>query len=410
MKIGFVGLGKLGLPTVLAIESKGHEVIGYDISERVINIIKSRKLPYEEKGAQELLERSNMKLGNMADVVANSEMIFVAIQTPHHEKYEGITRLPQERVDFDYSFLRQGVSDLAKEIERQGKDKIVNIVSTVLPGTIRREIKPLLNGHVKLCYNPFFIAMGTAINDFLNPEFVLFGVDDEEAAKKAEEFYRTITSAPFYKTSIENAELIKVAYNTFIGMKIVFVNTLMEICHKTGADVDEVTNALKLASDRIISGKYLTGGMGDGGACHPRDNIALSWLSRKLGLSYDLFESVMLGREKQAEWLADLMEQYDLPKVILGKTYKEGINIVTGSPSILLKNILEERGHKVIIYDPHVDGMERPRFRPSVFLIGARHRDWLDFNYPKGSVVIDPWRFIPDKDGVKVIRVGKPQN
>ena len=92
-------------------------------------------------------------------------------------------------------------------------------------------------------------------------------------------------------------------------MKIVFANVLMEICHKTGANVDEVTDALKLANDRLISGKYFTGGMGDGGACHPRDNIALSWLSRKLNLSFDWFENIMLARQKQTEWLANLMEE-----------------------------------------------------------------------------------------------------
>ena len=100
----------------------------------------------------------------------------------------------------------------------------------MLPGTIRKEIKPLLSEKIKLCYNPFFIAMGSTMRDFLHPEFVLFGVDDLEAYKVCKEFYRSVTNAQLYDTTIENAELIKVSYNTFISTKIAFSNTIMELC------------------------------------------------------------------------------------------------------------------------------------------------------------------------------------
>ena len=96
--------------------------------------------------------------------------------------------MPIERVDFDYSYLISGMKKLSEEIENQGKDKVVIIISTVLPGTIRQKIKPLLGNHTKICYNPFFIAMGTTMKDFLYPEFILFGVDDLNAADKAENF------------------------------------------------------------------------------------------------------------------------------------------------------------------------------------------------------------------------------
>ena len=412
MKIGFLGLGKLGLPCALAIESKGHDVVGYDSNPIVQEYIRNKKIPYKEEGVNQALINSNIKLVTLSELVKFSEIIFVGVQTPHHEKYEGITELPQDRVDFDYTFLKNASIELFEEIKKQNLEKTVIIISTVLPGTIAREIKPLLNNQVKLCYNPFFIAMGTTMHDYLNPEFVLFGVEDLDAAKKAEEFYKTITSVPFFKTSIQNAELIKVAYNTFIGMKIVFANVLMEICHKTGANVDEVTDALKLANDRLISGKYFTGGMGDGGACHPRDNIALSWLSRKLNLSFDWFENIMLAREKQTEWLANLMEEYDLPKVILGTSYKPESNLEIGSASLLLKNILEKRGHKVTKYDPYVDSDTADNIKnkfkePCIFLIGTKHHDFIDFDFPEGSVIIDPWRYMPDKNGIKTIRLGE---
>ena len=405
MNIGFVGLGKLGLPVALAVEDKGHKVFGFDISPSVEEILTTKKLPYREEGAQELLEATQINFCDLDRVVTESEIIFVPVQTPHDPDYEGITRLPDDRVDFDYQYLKSAMKDLSQAVERQDQKKVVIIISTVLPGTVEKEILPILCDNVQLCYNPFFIAMGTTITDFLFPEFILFGVDDTEAADKAEEFYKTINSALFFKTSIRNAELTKVAYNTFIGMKIVFANTIMEICHKTGGQSDEVSKALGLATKRLVSDAYMRGGMGDGGGCHPRDNIALSWLSRELDLSYDWFESVMLARERQTEWLADLMESYSLPKVILGKAFKPETNLTTGSPSILLKNILLERGHTVQMYDPYLDE-KTPDFGPSVFLIGTMHQQFKSFEFPRGSIVLDPWRFIPEIDGVEVIPVG----
>ena len=226
MNIGFIGLGKLGLPCALAAEDAGHKIFGYDINPNVEEILKTKVLPYREEGAQVLLEKNEINWSSIAEVVSNSDIIFVPIQTPHDEKYEGVTRLPEERIDFDYTYLKAGMKSLSEEILRQGEDKIVVIISTVLPGTVRREIKPLLNDHVKLCYNPFFIAMGTTIKDFTNPEFILFGVDDENAYNVAKEFYSTLHNKPVYKCTIEESEMIKVTYNTYITMKICLANTV----------------------------------------------------------------------------------------------------------------------------------------------------------------------------------------
>ena len=410
MKIGFVGLGKLGLPVALAVESKGHDVIGYDISENVKNIIEAKKIPYKEIWAQDYLDKSNIKFESLENVVKHSEIIFVPIQTPHDPLYEGITRIPDERVDFDYSFLISGMKKLSDEIEKQKKDKVVIIISTVLPGTIRQQIKPLLGNHTKICYNPFFIAMGTTMKDFLYPEFILFGVDDLKAADKAEKFYRTINNATFFKTTIENAELIKVSYNTFISTKIAFINTIMEMCHKLpNTNIDDVTNALMLGNRRLISGAYLRGGMGDGGGCHPRDNIALSWLARKLDISNDFFDQIMKQREKQTDWLVELIKENkisDKEIYILGKSFKPETNITTGSPAILLENLLKENNIEAISYDPYVD-KKSPEFKVGLYFIGTKHDIFENFDFPKGSVVLDPFRMINSElDGVKVIRIG----
>jgi len=432
MKIGFMGLGKLGLPCALASEHAGHEVVGYDPNPAVKDYIRDKKIPYREEGTPELLQNTKIRVVSVQEMVDFSDLIFVAVQTPHNPRFEGTTRIPEERVDFDYSYLIGACKELNAAIEKKGKDTPVVVISTVLPGTMDSQVIPHLGPHFKLCYNPFFIAMGTTRYDFTHPEFVLFGMSDEKTADLAESFYKTIHNAPFYRCSIKSAELIKVAYNTFISTKIAFVNNLMEICHHTGADVDEVTDALKLANERLISPKYLSAGMGDGGGCHPRDNIALSWLSRKLGMTFDFHEAIMMAREKQTDFLANLVEKYrkvgiystedftvkeyrTLPVVILGKAFKEQTNLEVGSPAILLKNILAERGIEAEMYDPWIDPCEDKTVNPyekgeaKLFFIGTRHAVFKGYKFPVGSTILDPWALI-DKaahPGCRVIHIGR---
>ncbi len=247
--------------------------------------------------------------------------------------------------------------------------------------------------------------MGTTIRDFYNPEFILFGVHDYTAATVAKTFYKTITDAPFFLTTIENAEMIKVSYN----MKIIFANTLMEVCHKLEyCDVDVVTDALSLANRRLMSGAYLRSGMGDGGGCHPRDNIALSWLANELNLKHDWYANVMQARENQTDWLADLIVEHDGDKVILGKSFKPETYLTVGSPSLLLRTLLEERNVRIESWDPYVDGQEIPDFakKKAVYFIATKHLYFQSFNFPKGSVVLDPFRYIADQPDVRVIRIG----
>lgn len=411
MKIGFMGLGKLGLPCALAIEEKGHTVYGYDISDGVKTILDTKVLPYREEGAPERLQNHKINFSDVDNVVKNSDIIFVPIQTPHDPRYEGTTRIPEERVDFDYEWLKSGLKTLSDAIDRNGEDKIVVIISTVLPGTVRKEIKPFLSDHIKLCYNPFFIAMGTTIKDFTEPEFVLLGVDDKEAVERVKAFYATIHDRPVYECSIEEAEMIKVSYNTYITMKINLANVIMEAAHKLdNVNCDNVMRGMFLANERLISTKYLLGGMGDGGGCHPRDNIALSWMAQELDLSYDWYEGMMVCREKQTEWLGDMLiakaNETGLKPIILGKCFKKETNLTVGSPSILMKNMMEEHGVDVEMYDPWIDDCNPPLEEKAVFFIGTNHDKFLDYKFPEGSVVIDPWRMMPKQEGVELISVG----
>lgn len=413
MNIGFVGLGKLGLPVALSIENKGHNVAGYDVNPDVYDYVRNRTIPYQEAGTPELLLKTKIKMMESVDnVVAFSDIVFVPVQTPHHPMYEGITRIPDNRVDFEYKYLVSAMKTVSEACDRLNKQLIVVIISTVLPGTIEREVKPILSHNVKLSYNPFFIAMGTTRKDFESPEFVLLGCDDNEATKTVKKFYATIHDKPVFETTVRNAELIKVIYNTYISSKIAFINTVMEICHKMGADVDAVSDALSLANERIISPKYLRGGMGDGGGCHPRDNIALSWLAKKIKLSYDYFEHIMIAREKQTEWLAKLVKEEYLkdkrPIVILGKAFKKETNLTVGSPSVLLKNLLEEYDLEVVMYDPLIDKAQHKSIMgPYIYFIGTNHDVFSSYEFPEGATVIDPWGTIKDQAGVKVMRIGR---
>ncbi len=412
MNIGFVGLGKLGLPCALAIDAVDeHSVKGYDPDERIQDYLNKGEIPYREEGTEELLKKHNISFTNLKEVIESSEIIFVPIQTPHDPLYDGVTRLPETRIDFDYSYLVEGLKQISKVLDDLQEERIVVVISTVLPGTIESQIKPILSKYVRLCYNPFFIAMGTTINDFLNPEFVLMGIDDKDAAEKLKLFYKTLHDKEVFECTLDEAELIKVSYNTFITMKICLANTVAEMSHKlNNINSDNVMDALKLANQRLISGKYLNGGMGDGGGCHPRDNIALSWLSQKVDLSYDWYENLMISREKHTEWLAELTIQKSIEKqmeiFILGKSFKKETNLTNGSPAYLLKNLIEEKNHKTKIYDPFIDNQVEEFKDPSVFFIATNHEVFKDINFPAGSVVIDPWRMIDEQERVELISIG----
>lgn len=386
MKIGFIGLGKLGMCCALAIESKGHDVIGWDINPQVSDFLQTRKLPYQEEGADELLAKTKITL---TKDFSGCDIVFIAVQTPHEKEYEGITPLPETRKDFNYSYLVEAVKFANDNVPTAS---LLVIISTCLPGTIEREVLPI-SLH-QIVYNPFFIAMGTTIKDFLNPEFVLLGGGNNLLSV----FYNTIHNQRHFLCSIQEAEMIKVSYNTFITAKICIANTIMEMCHKLDISSDRVMDALKLGTDRIISTKYLSGGMGDGGGCHPRDNLALSWLAKEVNLSFDLYESLMKCRDRQTKWLSEVIVweavQKNLPVVVLGKSFKSNVNITTGSAALLLISYLKERNINFIHFDPHIDEGEPPITEKAVYFIATNHDCFKKYIFPEGSEVIDVWRYL----------------
>jgi len=405
MNIGFIGLGKLGLPCATEIAAKNHNVYGYDVEFRKSNTF--------------------TVCSTIEKVVKKSKIIFIAVPTPHDPDYDGsIPSMHLEPKDFDYSIVK----DCLTQVNSVAKGQLVVLISTVLPGTTREQFKPLMT-NARFVYNPYLIAMGTVGWDMVNPEMVMIGTEDGTTTGDAKElinFYKTImeNSPKYFVGTWDECECIKVFYNTFISTKIGFVNMIQDVAMRQGnINVDIVTNALCSAGTRIINSSYMTAGMGDGGACHPRDNIALRYLSKKLDLGYDIFESVMGSREGQAKnlakYLVNLSEENNLPIIIHGKSYKPRVRHLDGSYSLLVGYYCGEYGKPVTYVDSCTGDNYQPE-SPAIFLLAhsatttykywdAPESDELYCEIPKGSIVVDPWRKFKSNN-LKVIHYGNTRN
>ena len=382
MKIGFIGVGKLGKEAAEVMAEK-HDVIGYDITE---------------------VQPDNFEMvSSIEEVCKDRELIFIAVPTPHHPQYDG--RYPTshlENKDFDYSIVNSVLDEVNKYTN---KEQLVVLISTVLPGTIRREFIDRLS-NTRFIYNPYLIAMGTVKWDMVHPEMVIIGTEDGSLtgdAKLLLDFYRTfIVDGTRYEVGTwDEAEAIKIFYNTFISTKVALVNMMQDVAERSGnMNVDVVTQALERSTYRITGKTYMKAGMGDGGGCHPRDNIALRYMAENLRLGYDLFDAIMRAREVQAKNMADklveLSKENELPIIILGQSYKPGVDYLDGSSSILTAHYIKEHGI--------VPEFDQPHPYKAVYLLGhmGKHHD---YDFPKGSIVLDPWReFKSDK--VTVIHYG----
>ena len=339
MQIGFIGLGKLGLPCAEAVLKKGHSVSGYDVRRvdpTMVNICKT-----------------------VQEVVQDKDIVFIAVPTPHDPEYDGrapTAHLPSK--DFNYDIVKECLIEANKHMN---KNQLLVLISTVLPGTTRREFIPLID-NTRFVYNPYLIAMGSVAWDMVNPEMVMIGTEDGSEngdARQLVDFYKTIMeNSPRYIVGTwDECECIKVFYNTFISAKIGLVNMIQDVAQIQGnINVDVVTDALAKSTMRIMGPQYMKAGMGDGGGCHPRDNIALRHLAKNLDLGYDLFDSIMNAREIQARNVAkELVKHADKNKMnifIHGKAYKPGVEYCDGSYSLLIGYYCEQMGFPPTYIDP----------------------------------------------------------
>jgi UDPglucose 6-dehydrogenase len=400
-KVGFIGIGKLGLACA-EVMSTHYDVTGYDIYPRT-----SDKITISD---------------TLESAVRNKDIVFVAVQTPHDPIYDGsqpITHLPNK--DFDYTIVRQVLADINQYAT---PDQLVVLISTVLPGTTRRDLRQHIT-NARFIYNPYLIAMGSVEWDMVNPEMIIVGTEDGSLTGDAQllrDFYAPLMeNDPRYAIGTwDEAEAIKIFYNTFISTKVGLVNMIQDVAVKSGnINVDVVTDALSNATMRIVSKKYLTAGMGDAGPCHPRDNIALRWLAENLDLGYDIFDTVMHAREKQAEnlavYLTDLADEYNLPIVIHGKAYKPDVDYLDGSYSLLIGHYLKELKVEFSYSDP-LTGDHVKDGKDAVILLahnrqitygytGEQSVQQLYFVPGSQSVILDPWRKFENSD-YKVIQYG----
>lgn len=409
-KIGFIGIGKLGLDCAEVMAEK-HEVRGFDIYPRT---------------------SESVKVCSIDELVNESEWIFVAVPTPHTEGYDGsVPSSHMQPKDFGHG----AVIDAIKNINQYAKSpKKVVLISTVLPGTTRRKFVPLLDKQHQFLYNPYLIAMGSVKWDMVNPEMVMIGTEDGSMtgiAGELIELYKTMmVNDPRYEIGTwDECEAIKIFYNTYISAKVGIVNMIQDFAMKIGnINVDVVTNALARSTMRLQGPKYMTAGMGDAGACHPRDNIALRWLAAEYNLGYDLFDTIMHAREIQAKnlalFLVEQAKQNGMSVVIHGKAYKPDVEYCIGSYSTLVGHYVKEAGFDVRYVDPLADNMDeviKEVSGPAVFLWA--HNRKITYEYtghqadtqayctiPKGSIIVDPWRKLASTPDVTVIHYGNTRS
>ena len=405
-KIGFIGIGKLGLDCAEVMAEK-HEVRGYDIYPRTSD---------------------SVKVCDIDELVNESEWIFIAVPTPHADGYDG--SVPSSHME-PRDFGHDAVIDAILKVNTHARSsKKVVLISTVLPGTTRKNFVPLLDPKHQFLYNPYLIAMGSVKWDMVNPEMIMIGTEDGDwngIAGELKDLYDTVMqNDPRYEIGTwDECEAVKIFYNTFISAKVGLVNMVQDFAMKIGnINVDVVTNALARSTMRIMGPKYMTAGMGDAGACHPRDNIALRWLAKEYDIGYDLFDTVMHAREIQARnlalFLVENAKQHGINIVIHGKAYKPDVPYCIGSYSTLVGHYIKEAGFDVKYLDPLADDpadVISELAGPAVILWA--HDRKITYEYtgdqpetepyceiPQGSVIVDPWRKLVDMTGLTVVHYG----
>lgn len=351
-----VGLGKLGASMAAGIASRGHRVVGVDVSRSAVERVNAGQAPVQETGLDELIAANRERIratDQHEDAILNSELTFVIVPTPS-----------DERGAFSLQYASFAFREIGKALSKKSGYHTVVLTSTVLPGATRYGLLPILERYsgktcgrdFGLCYSPEFVALGSVIRDFLNPDFLLIGEFDTRSGEHLEASYREIVAnqARARRMTLENAELTKISVNAYVTTKITFANMLAEMCHRLpGGDVDVVAGALGM--DTRIGKKYLTGGLGYGGPCFPRDNVALGFMANTLGVPADLSITTDRLNRSLSDRVATLFRQHigrESTVAVLGLSYKPHSHVVEESAALALMRSCLQHGIRVIGYDP----------------------------------------------------------
>lgn len=402
MNISLMGLGKLGLPLAAAIASRGHRVVGVDNDHLAIEFASNNASGAVEEGLSEMLRGidANFRATTIAgSAIEESDISFIVVSTPS----EPSGRFSLERV-------LAVCDDIGKALVTKRSYHLIVVTSTVMPGDtmgpIRKRLEEVSGKQAGdafgLCYSPEFIALGSVLHDFLNPDFVLIGECDRRAGDLLQQFYQAVLSnlldrRRIVRTSCVNAEIAKLAINSYVTTKISFANMLGGICDRIqGADVDEVTRAIGM--DSRIGEKYLRAGAPFGGPCFPRDNRAIATLGwGELPQCVDSVNSAIVGRIHQAA-----MSELGRVGGVLGITslsYKLGTEVTEESLGTLLLQRWRDCGFDVLLGDA--------AWNADVVVVTLPEQPKAIASLPR--VVIDPWRCLrqfADYPGVRYIPLG----
>lgn len=420
MRIAVIGLGKLGLCTAACFASAGNTVYAFDANKAVRDALLAKRCPINEPGLEQLLRKSAKKLiitASIEDAVLRSQMCLIIVPTPSGKDGR-----------FDNSFVESAIKNIVGALKNKKGFYVVDVVSTVMPGSCDTVFKPLLEKlsgkrcgkDFGLVYNPEFIALGSVIRDFMHPDMVLIGSSDEKSARTAMVAYKTLfKKQPHYACmALIDAEIAKLSLNCFVTMKISFANEIAALCEKIpGADIDAVTAAL--GQDTRIGGKYLKAGLGFGGTCFPRDNVAFIALAKEFGYDPSLAPAVVAVNHNIVTRIAEIINssiKSGLKISILGLSYKPGTCIVEESQSVMVARLLARQGYEVCVHDPKALDTARAVLAGSVkyaldpyqccgdaaavLVMTAwpqyRQLDWacIDAEIAGNCIIVDCWRLI----------------
>ncbi len=429
-----IGLGRLGAPLAACLASKGMRVTGVDADPQKVEALRLGRAPILETGLESLIRDNRERLSATAsieDAVAASEITFIVVGTPS-----------EPTGGFSLRHVLPVCEAIGRRLRTKNEFHVVVLTSTVLPGMTGGPVKSKLEElsgkkcgrDFGLCYSPEFIALGSVIHDFLNPDFVLIGESDARSGEILQDLYHhACDSKPgVARMNFANAEITKLAVNTYVTTKISFANMLARICERVpGGNVDTVTAALGL--DTRIGAKYLKGAVSYGGPCFPRDNHALAALAREVGATADLAQATDQFNRAQVQWLAALVEKHIAAggRVgILGLTYKPQTDVVEESIGLLLAREMSSRGVRVSAFDPA--GMPNARLalgegvqfaasaeecirNSELIVVATPWKEFLDIPAEKWAgadgekIVVDCWRVLKLSDktaGIRYIGLG----
>jgi len=375
MKASVVGLGKLGSPLLAVLAASGFEVWGIDVVPDTVARIQAGLTPVQEPQLQELISENRVRIhatGDWRAAIAETDVTFVLVPTPSGA--DGA---------FSNRYLLSAVEEIGRVLRDKAAYHLVVINSTTMPGSvggpIRDRLEAVSGKHVAreigLCYNPEFIVLGNVVQGLLHPDFVLIGESDARAGDLLEALCRRVVGAtvPVARMNFINAELTKIAVNTYITAKISFANMLGEICDRLpGADADIVTAAL--GQDTRIGKKYLRGATGYGGPCFPRDTQAFATMARRVGVDATIATAAQAINERQLRRVAEIITSRTAPGeriAVLGLAYKPDTSVVEQSQGLMLAAALERAGRQVIAHDPLAMDAARAALGPTVSFAGS---------------------------------------